>query len=428
MPVALFVIGVVALAAKLNAYRPTRLRFLREPSFFFSWIVIELAGWWLALEVVATAVLAAAGALHGWAGWAGLALMVVSWSALVRLIVISGRTSATLRAAGAPPRSQVRFPHSQVIFPFLLTHRRGSARVKNIVYAEVAGEQLRLDIYRPNGEGPQDRHVFPRPGILQLHGGDWSFGDKRAEGIPLLGHLAANGWVGMNVNYRLSPKVAFPAHLQDVKRAIAWYRQHAAEFGADPGFLCITGGSAGAYLATLAALTPNEARYQPGFENVDTRLRAAVPWYGVYDFTNRLGTWLPHEMRMLERRVMQRTLADHPADFAAASPLDQVRPDAPAFLVVHGDIDTLAPVAEARAFTSALRAVSTAPVVYAELAGAQHAFDVFPSHRCARAVEAAAGFLTAVHEAYLAGEQVRKSKSGGSGPARSQAPSAAPPP
>jgi acetyl esterase/lipase len=428
MPVALFVIGVVALAAKLNAYRPTRLRFMREPSFFFSWIVIELAGWWLALEVAATAVLAAAGALHSWAGWAGLALMVVSWSALVRLIVISGRTSATLRAAGAPPRSQVRFPHSQVIFPFLLTHRRGSARVKNIVYAEVAGEQLRLDIYRPNGEGPQDRHVFPRPGILQLHGGDWSFGDKRAEGIPLLGHLAANGWVGMNVNYRLSPKVAFPAHLQDVKRAIAWYRQHAAEFGADPGFLCITGGSAGAHLATLAALTPNEAGYQPGFENVDTRLRAAVPWYGVYDFTNRLGTWLPHEMRMLERGVMQRTLADHPADFAAASPLDQVRPDAPPFLVVHGDIDTLAPAAEARAFTSALRAVSRQPVVYAELAGAQHAFDVFPSHRCARAVEAAAGFLTAVHEAYLAGEQVRKAKSGGSGPARSQAPSAAPPP
>ncbi|HUK72110.1 MAG TPA: alpha/beta hydrolase [Streptosporangiaceae bacterium] len=412
MSAVLLVIGLVALAAKLNAYRPTRLRFLREPSFFFSWIVIELAGWWLALEVAAAAGLTAAGALRGWAGWVGLALLVVSWAALVRLIVISGRTSATLRAAGAPPDCPVGFPHSQVIFPFLLTHRRGAARLKNIGYAEVAGEWLRLDIYLPNGaaEAAQHRHTFPRPGILQLHGGDWSFGDKRAEGIPLLGHLAANGWLGINVNYRLSPKVAFPVHLQDVKRAIAWYREHAAEFGADPEFLCITGGSAGAHLATIAALTPNEARYQPGFENVNTRLRAAVPWYGVYDFTNRIGTWQPHEMRMLERVVMQRTLADNPADFAAASPVDLVRPDAPPFLVVHGDIDTLAPVAEARAFTSALRAVSTQPVVYAELVGAQHAFDVFPSHRCARAVEAAAGFLTGVHEAYLAGEQVRNSQ------------------
>ncbi len=401
MPVALLVIGVVALAAKANAYWPTRLRLVMAPSFFFSWIVIELAGWWLAIEVAAFAGLAAAGALHGWAGWAGAAMMAVSWAALAWLIVISSRTSATLRAVGAPPGGPVLFPHSQVIFPFLLTHRRGVRRLKNVVFAEVEGEPLRLDIYLPNGGAAGT----PRPGILQLHGGDWSFGDKRAEGLPLLGHLAASGWVGLNANYRLSPKVAFPVHLQDVKRAVAWYRAHAAEFGADPDFLCVTGGSAGAHLAALAALTPNDAEYQPGFTGVDTRLRAAAAWYGVYDFTNRLGTWQPHEMRMLQRDIMQRTLADHPADFAMASPLDRLRPDAPPFLVVHGDIDTLAPVAEARAFVSGLRGVSTQPVLYAELAGAQHAFDVFPSHRSARAVEAAARFLESVHEAYLAGQE-----------------------
>ena len=399
MPVALFVIGVVALAAKANAYWPTRLRFVKAPSFFFSWIVIELAGWWLVLEVATFVALAAAGALHGWAGWTSAGLMVVSWAALAWLIVVSTRTSATLRAAGAPPGGRVRFPHSQVIFPFLLTHRRGVTRRKNVVFAAVEGHRLRLDIYMPNGGAAGT----PRPGILQLHGGDWSFGDKRAEGIPLLGHLAASGWVGLNVNYRLSPKVAFPVHLQDVKRAIAWYREHAAEFGADPDFLCVTGGSAGGHLATLAALTPNDEEYQPGFEHVDTSLRAAAIWYGVYDFTNRLGTWQPDEMRMLQRDVMQRTLADHPADFARASPLDRLRPDAPPFLVVHGDIDTLAPVAETRAFVSGLRGVSSQPVLYAELTGAQHAFDVFPSHRSARAVEAAARFLEGVHLAYLAG-------------------------
>jgi len=399
MPVALLLVGAVALAAKANARWPTRLRFVREPSFFFSWVVIELAAWWLVLEATAFAGLAGAGGLRGLAGWAGAALIVVSWAALAGLIVVSARTSATLRAAGAPPGGTVRFPHSQVIFPFLLTHRRGVRRLRNIVFAEVDGQQLRLDVYLPNGgaAGP------PRPGILQIHGGDWSFGDKRAEGIPLLGHLAASGWVGLAANYRLSPKVAFPAHLQDVKRAIAWYREHAAEFGADPDFLCVTGGSAGGHLATLAALTPNDPEYQPGFTDVDTRLRAAAVWYGVYDFTNRLGTWQPHEMRMLQRDVMQRTLADHPADFARASPLDRLRPDAPPFLVVHGDIDTLAPVAETRSFVSALRSVSRQPALYAELAGAQHAFDVFPSHRSARAAESAAGFLAGVHREYLAG-------------------------
>ena len=406
MPVALFVIGVVALAGTANACWPTRLRYLRDPSFFFSWIVIELAGWWLVLEVATVTGLLAAGAGRGWAGWAGAAMMVVNVAVLVRLIAISARTSATLQAAGAPPGgAPARFPRSHVIFPFLLTRRRGTERRKDVVFAEVEGNRLRLDIYMPNGCAASTL----RPGILQLHGGDWSFGDKRAEGRPLLGHLAANGWIGLAANYRLSPNVAFPVHLQDVKRAIAWYRDHAAEFGADPDFLCVTGGSAGAHLATLAALTPNDAEYQPGFEDTDTRLRAAAVWYGVYDFTNRLGTWLPHEMRMLQSKVMQRTLADHPADFARASPLDRLRPDAPPFLVVHGDIDTLAPVAEARAFVSAIRAVSAEPVMYAELTGAQHAFDVFPSHRCARAVEAAAGFLTRVHGAYLADRQTEGS-------------------
>jgi acetyl esterase/lipase len=405
MPLALFVIGVLAVAAKANACWPTRLRFLRDPSFFFSWIVIELAGWWLVLEATATAGLAAAGACRGWAGWAGVAMMAVSWAVLARLIAVSGRTSATLRAAGAPAGGPARFPRSQVIFPFL-TARRGAAAIRrDVVFAEVDGIRLRLDIHMPNGCAAGTL----RPGILQIHGGDWRFGDKRLEGRPLLGHLAASGWVGLAANYRLSPRFAFPAHLQDVKRAVAWYREHAAEYGADPDFLCVTGGSAGAHLAALAALTPNEAEYQPGFEDADTRLRAAVAWYGAYDFTNRLGTWQPHEMRRLQRDVMQRTLASHLADFAKASPLDRLRRDAPPFLVVHGDIDTVAPVAEARAFASALRGVSAAPVVYAELAGAQHAFDVFPSHRCARAVEAAAGFLTRVHGAYLAGRPARRS-------------------
>src|SRR6266566_5478780 len=466
MPVALFVVGGVALAGKANACWPTRTRFLRDPSFFFSWIVIELAGWWLVLEATAVTGLAAAGALRGWAGWAGATMMVVSLVVLARFIAVSGRTSATLRAAGAPPGGPVRFPRNQVIFPFLLTRRRGTARVRDVAFAEVEGKRLRLDIYMPNGYMPNGcrgvasarrigglrgvaptgkhspympngcRGVAParrigglrgaaptgkhspnggaastlRPGILQIHGGDWRFGDKRLEGRPLLGHLAAIGWVGLAVNYRLSPDVAFPVHLQDVKRAVAWYRDHAAQYGADPDFLCVTGGSAGAHLATLAALTPNDAEYQPGFEEVDTELRAAAVWYGAYDFTNRLGTWQPHEMRMLQRDVMQRTLAGHPADFARASPLDRLRRDAPPFLVLHGDIDSLVPVAEARAFVSGLRAVSAGPVVYAELTGAQHAFDVFPSHRCARAVEAAAGFLTGVHETYLAGRQVGSSQ------------------
>jgi acetyl esterase/lipase len=151
-------------------------------------------------------------------------------------------------------------------------------------------------------------------------------------------------------------------------------------------------------------LTANDPEYQPGFESVDTTARAAVPFYGVYDFTNRNSTWPKLTVRrFVEPVVMKKKLSDDPEAFAKASPMDQVRPDAPPFFVVHGDLDTLAPVADAREFVARLRAVSPAPVLYAEMKGAEHAFDVFPSHRTARVIEGIERFLHSVHEQYRQG-------------------------
>ena len=74
-----------------------------------------------------------------------------------------------------------------------------------------------------------------------------------------------------------------------MKRAIAWIREHVAEYGGDPDFIVVTGGSAGGHLRALAALTANEPEYQPGFEDADTTVQAAVPYYGVYDFAGSTG-------------------------------------------------------------------------------------------------------------------------------------------
>jgi acetyl esterase/lipase len=286
-----------------------------------------------------------------------------------------------------------------------MRRRPGVTTVRNIVFGEGSTRKgkvvrLRLDVVKPHDAKPGDR----RPGILQIHGGAWVIGDKREQGIPFLNHLAANGWVGINANYRLSPKVGYPEHLIDCKRAIAWWREHADEHGGDPDFLCVTGGSAGGHLTALVGLTAGDARFQPGFEEVDTSMRAAVPFYGVYDFTNRDGTWHKDTVkRFLEPMVMHRKLADDPDAFAAYSPMDQVRRDAPPFLVIHGSLDTLAPVADAREFVRRLRDVSEAPVLYAEMAGAQHAFEIFPSFRTARVIEGAERFLHSIHNAYLQG-------------------------
>ena len=279
------------------------------------------------------------------------------------------------------------------------TARSKVAVDRNIEFRKVAGRRLKLDVYRPAGDPEPGAR---RPAVLQIHGGAWVIGDKREQGIPLLRYLAARGWVGFNVNYRLSPGATFPDHLVDVKAALAWIRAHADEYGIDPDFVVVTGGSAGGHLTALMALTANDARYQPGFEHADTSLQAALPFYGVYDFTNRNETMAP-EFRnwILQPMVVKAFFEDEPEKFAAASPLDQIHADAPPFLIVHGDKDTLAPVADARLFAEELRATSRSEVIYVELRGAQHAFDVFGSPRTRRMVVAAERFLFAVHDAYL---------------------------
>jgi len=283
------------------------------------------------------------------------------------------------------------------VLPFLLNRRKGVSRRRNVTFARVGGKTLRLDVTVPSAPAPGGGL---RPALIQIHGGGWVIGDKREQGIPLLNHMAAQGWVGFNVNYRLSPGATFPDHLVDLKRGLAWIKEHAAEYGIDPDFVCVTGGSAGGHLTALMGLTVDEPQYQPGFEYADTTVAAAVPFYGIYDFTDAgvFGGEPKVFTRFLEPIVMQAFLADEPEKFRDASPLHHLRADAPPFFVIHGDKDTLAPVEDARTFVERLREVSAEPVLYAEMQGAQHAFEVFPSARTARVIEGVERFLSTLWE------------------------------
>ena len=122
--------------------------------------------------------------------------------------------------------------------------------------------------------------------LIQVPGGAWAVNDKRLQAYTLMSRMVELGWICVSINYSKSPRCAFPAHLIDVKRAIAWVRENIADYGGDPDFIAITGGSAGGHLAALAALTPNDPTFQPGFEDADTAVHAAAPLYGVYDFTD----------------------------------------------------------------------------------------------------------------------------------------------
>jgi len=398
----LFVLGVLGAVHAVNAIAPRKRPVaLFAWSFFASWLTIELIWHHLLFGVAATWVLIEGGALEQPIGVAGAVLMAFALALMTHIAWTTRRTVVTMRGtlADLDPGSETpRFPRLQVALPFLMGRRRGVRLRRNVPFARVAGKIIRLDVTVPSapvpGGGPR------RPALMQVHGGGWVIGDKREQGLPLLGHMAAQGWVGFNVNYRLSPGVGFPEHLVDLKRGLAWIREHADDYDIDPDFICVTGGSAGGHLSALLALTANEARLQPGFESADTSVAAAVPFYGVYDFTpdGEFGRDPEVYRRFLEPIVMKAFLSEEPERFEDASPVRHVRPDAPPFLVVHGDRDTLAPVEDARHFVARLREVSAQPVLYAEMHGAQHAFEIFPSVRAVRVIEGAERFLSTLWE------------------------------
>jgi len=396
-----------------NAYLPRRARgALAVPSFFAGWLTAELSAHHFAWQLAATVFFVWAGALEAWPGWLGLGITLASWAGLFMLLVLAGRTQETVERAlreGLGPdyrnaiapglaerTAEAPEPRGRLLLPFWLSDP-AVEMVRDVRYAPGAGRHHLLDVYRPRAG------ARGAPVLLQIHGGAWMIGDKREQGLPLMLHLAARGWVCVTANYRLSPRATFPEHLVDVKLAIHWVREHVAEYGGDPDFVAITGGSAGGHLAALAALTANDAEYQPGFEDTDTGVRACVPVYGVYDFANRFGI-ADHEFmeRILARRVMKRRLAEDPEAYARASPSCRVHAGAPPFFAIHGTHDSLAPVEEARRFVELLRKTSRAPVVYAELPGAQHAFEIFHSLRARHVVRGVDRFLAWVYSRWRA--------------------------
>ncbi|MDP9183834.1 MAG: alpha/beta hydrolase fold domain-containing protein, partial [Actinomycetota bacterium] len=382
----LLTLSAICLVFVLNGLRPVSFTPLMIPSFFAAWLVVELAPQLLVLTVVGVALTA----LLGGFSWIGLGLALLAAAGLVRMVIESLQVEAAADVALQQwPAIGPAEPHvASVVRRFFRPMAFKDAQVqrtRNLPYGE-AGKRNHLDVYR------RADHPTGCPTLVQVHGGGWVIGDKDHQGRPLMLEMARRGWVCFAPNYRLSPRATFPDHLVDVKRAIAWVREHGAEYGADPGFLVITGGSAGGHLVALTALTQNDREYQPGFEEADTSLQGCVSYYGVYDLEGETETKahkLRHD-RVLSKLVMK---TRDPETFRKASPIARVHPGAPPFLVIHGRNDTVVPVQEARLLVERLRASTTNPVVYLELPGTQHAFDVFPSVRSDAVVRAVARFL-----------------------------------
>jgi acetyl esterase/lipase len=416
--------GIYLFLALLSAYctftaivKARRIYWLVPIYFLSAWLCGELALIHLLWQVALTALVAFLGGMSDPQVQTGLGFFALSWLGLVYLHCQAMDTPhktrpALRRALGDNYREDIPADRQHVLCDDILTRhwlrpfnfkREGVRMHSHIAYSD-GGKRNLLDIYHPHE--PREGGF---PVLLQVHGGAWIIGEKEQQAKPLMYHMAQRGWLCVSINYRLSPKAAFPAHIIDVKKAITWVREHIGEYGGNPDFIAITGGSAGGHLSSLAALTPNRADWQPGFEDADTTLQAAVPFYGVYDFLDRHG--IRPEMSMddlLADRVMQCSREDNAELWDAGSPLSHVSADAPPMFVIQGTHDSLVWVEDAQVFVSALQAVSKQPVAYAELPGAQHAFEIFHSVRTDHTVNAVGHFLEWSHAQWLRGQSASR--------------------
>ncbi len=402
--------ALAGLAATANAIRPaSRSRRIAAAAFAIGWPVSELPLLTLAGQ---TAVTTAGLRRGGWRTRDGQLSLVVQAASAAGLIALQRSAQHSpqvledaLRsglgpdfrdvtaAAGLTPGTDPAIA-PMTVAPTWIRRRRYVAH-QGIAYGP-AGRRNRLDIWRRLDLPAGDR----APVLVQVPGGGWVSGERRWQAYPLMSRLVDAGWVCVPVNYRLSPKATWPDHIVDVKRAIGWVREHIADYGGDPDFIAITGGSAGGHLSSLAALTANVAAFQPGFEDVDTRVQAAVPFYGIYNLADWDGKGGPvSNIRHVERQVLKVSPTSDPERWSQASPISWVGPDAPPMMFVHGTNDSLVPVEGARQMVAALRANSHQPVVFAELPMAQHCFDTYASLRTRYTVRAVEEFLAYVRAA-----------------------------
>lgn len=228
----------------------------------------------------------------------------------------------------------------------------------NIPFAKPDGVQLSMDIYRP----PQ---VGRYPALVVIYGGAWRAGAPSAN-AAFHRYMAARGYTVFAIDYRHAPRYRFPAQLEDIRTALAFVREHAAEYEADGDRMALLGRSAGGHLAMLAA-------YQPDAPPV----RGVVSYYGPFNLTAGYADPPepdPIDVRAILRAFLGGTPTEFPDLYRAASPASYVTRSLPPTLLIHGRRDHIVELKFAQGMYQRLQSVNS-PAALLEIPWAEHSFD-----------------------------------------------------
>lgn len=242
-----------------------------------------------------------------------------------------------------------------------ITTQAHCADFKDVPYRTVDGVTLTLDAHVPDGKGPFAAAIL-------VHGGGWVAGDKREYINFLFQPLSDTGFAWFSINYRLAPKYAFPADAEDVRAAVLWVKDHAADFSVDPKRLALIGESAGGHLVSLVGAEPGEA----------TRVAAVVSMYGVHDFVAAAVEWKPIPEELYQLFGIKSVDARTMPMLARASPVLLVHKGMPPFLLMHGTKDEDVPFEQSVEMCSAMKEAGAQCDLIA-LAGAPHGMDHWES-------------------------------------------------
>jgi acetyl esterase/lipase len=221
-----------------------------------------------------------------------------------------------------------------------------------VVYGEVAGQQLLLDVARPPSRDAR------RPAVVLVHGGAWMVGtaDRASMNEPALA-LAEVGYVTFNIDYRLTGDPAgehrWPAQLDDVQRAVRWVRANANRYGVDPSRIGAYGHSAGGHLAAMLGVRETRDNSDTQLAGLSSRVDAVVTIAGQMDLN------IPYRDAFARRAVIA-LLGGTPNEtseaYRDASPIAWVDGESASFLIIHGGADSMISVEHARQMVHALRA------------------------------------------------------------------------
>jgi len=219
---------------------------------------------------------------------------------------------------------------------------------QTIEYSRPAGVPLYMDVSIPNGAGPF-------PAAIIVHGGGWVRGDRQVDVAPLFEPLEHADIAWFSIDYRLLRNLMdLAAPLDDVQNAVRFVKEHASQYRIDPQRIALIGESAGGQLAAMAALNPRP----------DGEVRGVVAFYAPTDLVDlaKDSSLIPQELRdSLHGSPFEALLM---GGLRQLSPIANVSPGAPPFLLVHGTKDTLVPFAQSEAMCGQLKASGSACQLY----------------------------------------------------------------